>query len=72
MKVYSKNNCAACESAKALLKSKGIEFQEFNCDEDFESFDFVVAKGHRSFPVVYTDDGVLFANTSRELMEKLK
>lgn len=72
MRVYSKNNCAACVSAKNLLKSKGIEFQEFNCDEDFEAFDFVVANGHRSFPVIYTNEGVLFANTGKELMEKLK
>lgn len=54
--VYSKNNCPACERAKALLQSKHIEFEVRNIDKDLEAMDFVVANKHRAMPVVYKDD----------------
>lgn len=60
--VYSKNNCPACNSAKNLLTAKGVEFRVVNTDEDFEAFDFVVSKGHRSFPQIYREDGTLFVS----------
>lgn len=53
--VYSKNNCPACERAKALLKSKNIEFEVKNIDNDLDAMDFVVANKHRAMPVVYKD-----------------
>lgn len=30
--VYTKSNCPNCDSAKALLKSKGLEYEEFDMD----------------------------------------
>lgn len=54
--VYSKNNCPACERAKALLTSKGIAFTVKNIDTDLEAMDFVVQKRHRAMPVVYNGD----------------
>ncbi len=53
--VYSKNNCPACERAKALLKSKNIEYDVKNIDKDLDAMDFVVANKHRAMPVVYKD-----------------
>lgn len=53
--VYSKNACQACETVKAVLKSKGIAFTERNVDEDTEALRFVVEKRHRAMPVVYND-----------------
>ena len=53
--VYSKNNCAACERAKALLKQKGVDFEVKNIDSDMEAMDFIVSKGHRSVPQVYVN-----------------
>ncbi len=53
--VYSKNNCPACERAKALLKSKNIEYDVKNIDNDLSAMDFVVANKHRAMPVVYKD-----------------
>ena len=32
--IYTKSNCPNCVSAKALLKSKGLEYQEFSFDND--------------------------------------
>ena len=34
--VYSISNCPKCAAAKALLKRKGIAFEEFNIQEDKE------------------------------------
>ena len=70
--VFSKNNCQACDSAKALLKSKGIEFIVKNCDEDYEAFDFIVSKGFRSFPQIFDSHGNLFVSGGyKGLAEKL-
>lgn len=33
--IYTKSNCPNCVSAKALLKSKGLEYEEL----DFENWD---------------------------------
>ncbi len=70
--VYSKENCSACESAKALLKSKGIEFVVKNCDEDFEAFDFIVAEGYRSFPQIYQGTQLYVQGGFKGLQEMLK
>ena len=71
--VYSKENCQACESAKALLSSRGIEFTVKNCDEDWEAFDFIVSKGLRSFPQIFDSQGNLYVqNGFRGLQEMLK
>ncbi len=53
--VYTKNNCPACERAKALLASKDIPFEAKNIDFDLEAMDFIVEKGHRAMPVLYKD-----------------
>lgn len=70
--VYSKYNCSACESAKQLLTNKGIEFTIRNVDDDFEAFDFICSKGHRSMPQIYNADGTLFVEGGfKGLQEKL-
>lgn len=70
--MYSKNSCSACDSAKALLKSRGIKFTVKNVDEDFESFEFIVSQGLRSFPQIFDSYGNLYVqNGFRGLQEKL-
>lgn len=53
--VYSKNNCPACERAKALLTSKRIAFTVRNIDKDLSAMDFVVENNFRAMPVVLKD-----------------
>ena len=57
--VYSKNHCAFCDQAKALLKSKNSPFEEVKIDESTEAREFVLAEGHRTVPQIYKD-GKLF------------
>lgn len=53
--VYSKNNCPYCVQAKNYLKSKNINFQEINIEENEESRDFIKSQGHRTVPQIYMD-----------------
>ena len=34
--VYTKSNCPNCTTAKQLLKSKGLEYSEIDCDNPYE------------------------------------
>jgi glutaredoxin 3 len=34
--IYTKSNCPNCTTAKALLNSKGIGFDEIDCDNPYE------------------------------------
>lgn len=34
--VYTKSNCPFCTSSKALMKSKGLEYAEIDCDNPYE------------------------------------
>ena len=69
--IYSRNNCQACESAKALLKQKDIEFVVKNCDEDWEAYEFIVSQGLRSFPQIYQGDSLFVEGGFQGLARKL-
>jgi glutaredoxin 3 len=77
--IYSKNHCPYCDKAKALLKLKGIVYEEIKIDENSEAKDFVVAQGHRTVPQIYRDGQVLveggyqgLAKQSEEFFNSLK
>jgi glutaredoxin 3 len=56
--VWSKNDCPQCESAKRLLKMKGVDYEERNLStgewtkEDL----FEMAPSARSVPQIFFDD----------------
>jgi len=70
--VYSKNGCNACEQAKALLTSKEIEFVVKNVDEDFDAYDFIISKQHRSFPQIYKGDSLFVQGGYQGLLQMWK
>ena len=43
-KVYSTNTCPWCDKAKSYLKSKGIEFEELNAQEDMVAREEMIKK----------------------------
>lgn len=53
--VYSGTDCPKCETLKAQLKQKGIEYKEVNIREDEEALAFLRSKGHRGIPQMYRD-----------------
>lgn len=68
--IYSKNNCAFCDQAKALLKSKSIPFEELKIDENEEAKAFVLGEGHRTVPQIYKD-GKVFVEGGFQGLRKL-
>lgn len=57
--LYTKNNCAYCLQAKALLKHNDVQFEEINIEEDAAAKEFVISEGHRTMPQIY-HNGALF------------
>jgi glutaredoxin 3 len=55
--IWSKNNCAICDRAKALLDSKEISYEERNIEgPDWTPADFFEAVPNaRTFPQIYLD-----------------
>jgi glutaredoxin len=67
--MYSKNNCPFCDRAKALLESKGIEFNTVKMEDAPEAREFLVAQGLRSVPQIF-NDGVLLPGGFQGLAAK--
>lgn len=61
--VYSKSGCPNCVKSKALLKEKGLQYEEVNCDEYIleckaEFLQFIEKKAltpWKSFPIIFDD-----------------
>jgi glutaredoxin 3 len=77
--VYSKAHCPFCDKAKALLKLKGIAFEEVRIDQSSEAREFIMGEGHRTVPQLYKDGKLLveggytgLAKQSAEFFEQLK
>jgi glutaredoxin len=54
--VWSKDQCPYCEQAKALLKVKGIEFEERNINKDWTKDQLLEAvPTARTMPQIFLD-----------------
>jgi glutaredoxin 3 len=55
--VWSKNQCPYCTQAKALLESRGIEFEERNIEDGWDKEDLLAAvPTARTLPQVFLDE----------------
>jgi len=58
--VWSKNSCPFCVQAKALLKQKGIEFEERNINKDWTREQLLEALPEaRTLPQIFLDDKLI-------------
>ena len=58
--VWSKNSCPFCIQAKALLKQKGIEFEERNIEQDWSREQLLEAvPAARTLPQIFLDDKLI-------------
>ena len=58
--VWSKENCPYCLQAKALLESKGIEFEERNVSKDWTKEQLLEAVPNaRTLPQIFLDDNYI-------------
>jgi GrxC family glutaredoxin len=54
IEVYSTPNCPFCVSAKALLKSKSLSFQEIDVSDDIDSLQKMIKlSGLRTVPQIF-------------------
>jgi glutaredoxin 3 len=58
IEIYTWQSCPFCIRAKALLKSKGVEFTEYAIDGDERAREQMSqrADGRRSVPQIFIDD----------------
>lgn len=55
--VWSKDSCPFCVQAKALLESRGIEFEERNVNKDWTKEQLLEAVPNaRTLPQIFLDD----------------
>ena len=55
--VYTATPCPFCTQAKALLKSKQVEFEEVALDTNRELMQEIMQKtGHRTVPIIFAED----------------
>ena len=55
--VWSKNQCPYCTQAKALLESRGIDFEERNIEDGWDKEDLLAAvPTARTLPQVFLDE----------------
>jgi glutaredoxin 3 len=55
--VWSKENCPYCQQAKALLESRGIEFEERNVNKDWTREQLLeVVPNARTLPQIFLDE----------------
>lgn len=58
--VWSKNQCPFCDQAKALLKSKNIEFEEKKIGEGYSKEDLLEAvPTARTVPQIFLDEQLI-------------
>ena len=58
--VWSKNQCPFCDQAKALLRLKGIEYEERNINNGWDREDLLAAvPGARTVPQIFLDDKLI-------------
>jgi glutaredoxin len=68
--VWSKYHCPYCDQAKALLKQKGIEFEERKIGDGYTKEDLLEAvPTARTVPQIFLDNELIGGFT--ELKEKL-
>ena len=68
--VWSKYHCPYCDQAKALLKSKGIEFEERKIGDGYTKEDLLEAvPTARTVPQIFINDELIGGFT--ELKQKL-
>ena len=70
--IYSKENCVFCEKAKALLKMRGLEYNELKYEQDFTRDELLTRFPQaRTFPQIETDKGEYIGGFD-QLKERLK
>ena len=71
VQVYSKQQCAYCVRAKALLQRKGVAFEEIDVEQDDAKRAWLVeASGQRTVPQIFVDGRPLGGFSDLEALDR--
>ncbi len=57
VKIYTTDVCPYCDKAKALLRRKGVEFEEIDVETDREAMRKVIeTTGRQTVPQIFIED----------------
>jgi glutaredoxin 3 len=71
VQVFSKQQCAYCVRAKALLQKKGVAFEEIDVEHDHERRLWLVeATGQRTVPQIFVDGRPLGGFSDIDALDK--
>ena len=71
VQVYSKQQCAYCVRAKALLTKKGVTFEEIDVEQDDAKRAWLVeASGQRTVPQIFVDGRPLGGFTDLDALDR--
>lgn len=51
--IYTKNDCPNCDKTKSFAKQRGIDYVEYNVEEDPDALAYIKAMGYLAAPVVF-------------------
>jgi len=71
IKLYTKNNCFQCKMAKQLLYKLGVEYDEFNINDNPEMIELLKKSGVRQMPVGMIDNEIIFKGFEVEKIKEL-
>ena len=54
--IYTKSNCPNCTTAKRLLKSKGLVYDEYWIDANAVAMNHMAEAGIKQMPAIYIND----------------
>ena len=69
VKVYTTNSCPWCVKAKTYLKSKDIEFEELNVQEDMDARQEMVNKSRQMGVPVLDIDGTVIVGFDKPAID---
>lgn len=60
VKVYTTNTCPWCDKAKSYLKSKGVQFEELNVQDDMQAREEMIKKSKQmGVPVLDVNGSII-------------
>lgn len=68
--IYSGPGCGGCKAAKSYFKENGIDYIDFNIQENDAAMAFLANKGVTSIPFIIIDD-LEFVGFKKEQLDKV-
>ncbi len=69
VKVYTTNTCPWCDKAKSYLKSKGVEFEELNVQDDMVAREEMIKKSKQMGVPVLDVNGTIIIGFDRPAID---